>query len=107
VTNVEEVVKVGEKVWVKVVEVEDGGGAGGARVSLSMKHVDQGTGKDRDYDGFEYAKEVRAVACCVVVLDVVGCGGVWCGVDWGVVGWVLPRRVQVRGGFMAFGGGAA
>jgi hypothetical protein len=58
---------VGDKVWVKVVEVDEGG-AGGPRVSLSMKHVDQASGRDLDYDGFEYAREVRYCldgdSCC-------------------------------------------
>ena len=82
-TQVEEVVSVGSKVWVKVVEVED------TRVSLSMKHVDQASGRDLDYDGFEYAREVRLDTCCLSVwvwvwrCVCVGGGGVsqWVGRD--------------------------
>ena len=43
-----EVVSVGQRVWVKVTEVD-----ANSKVSLSMKMVDQESGRDEDPDNFE------------------------------------------------------
>ena len=52
VEETEDVAKVGDDVWVKVLSVEAGTGSrGGGRVSLSMKAVDQATGEEQDDGG--------------------------------------------------------
>ncbi|XP_069081003.1 zinc finger CCHC domain-containing protein 17 isoform X2 [Pleurodeles waltl] len=57
VDNPSEVVDVGEKVWVKVIGKEETDGK--MKLSLSMKVVNQGTGKDQDPNNVALDQEER------------------------------------------------
>lgn len=53
VDNVAEVLQKGERVWCKVISMEDG------KVGLSMKHVNQGNGTDLDPNGVELERDAQ------------------------------------------------
>ncbi|XP_069479143.1 zinc finger CCHC domain-containing protein 17 isoform X2 [Ambystoma mexicanum] len=57
VDNPSEVVDIGEKVWVKVIGKEEMDGK--MKLSLSMKVVNQGTGKDQDPNNVVLDQEER------------------------------------------------
>ncbi|XP_014471083.1 PREDICTED: nucleolar protein of 40 kDa-like [Dinoponera quadriceps] len=54
VDNVAEVLQKGERVWCKVISVAEDG-----KIGLSMKHVNQGNGKDLDPNGVELQKDMQ------------------------------------------------
>ncbi|XP_011142698.1 nucleolar protein of 40 kDa-like [Harpegnathos saltator] len=54
IDNVAEVLQKGERVWCKVISVAEDG-----KIGLSMKHVNQGNGKDLDPNGVELQRDVQ------------------------------------------------
>lgn len=54
VDNVAEVLQKGERVWCKVISVAEDG-----KIGLSMKHVNQGNGKDLDPNGVELQRDMQ------------------------------------------------
>lgn len=54
VDNVAEVLQKGERVWCKVISVAEDG-----KIGLSMKHVNQGNGKDLDPNGIELQRDMQ------------------------------------------------
>lgn len=54
VDNVAEILQKGERVWCKVISVAEDG-----KIGLSMKHVNQGNGKDLDPNGVELQRDIQ------------------------------------------------
>ena len=52
--SIAEVLEKGDRVWVKVVSIQDDG-----KISMSMKYVDQGSGKDLDSNQVRWDQESK------------------------------------------------
>jgi predicted RNA-binding protein with RPS1 domain len=59
VENVNDIVTVGDDVYVKVMKIEEAGADGKSRISLSMKYCSQSDGTDRDPNGIDAETDER------------------------------------------------